>query len=266
MKKNLIVIILLFCALTTAALLNRPPLQVQSGIILHQPLTAQLTHNENFTLTLDSFDITNATFVRTDGNSSVILQNGHYPGLYSFENDIAGSEPADWVCTTPGPTNISTCDLISDHRNVVRLWAYQSNAVNMKNAWGYDYENGTVELWIRGTPNNDNTEVDLMDGTGQGIYLWFDWGTGELEAYTDTYVFLASITTNKWYHLRIDFSMTTWVKNYDVYLNQSEVGTDIAFMTNRTHLDSLRISETGILHTNSISYIDAVDYSFADGY
>jgi hypothetical protein len=217
-------------------------------------------------LTIDAFNITNATFITSEGNNSVALWNGLYRALYSFEGDAEDSEPAGWTVTCMSHANLSVRNQATYHRNVVRLWAYQSDTAKMKNDWGQDRENGTVELWIRGTPDNDNTEIELMDGNNQGTYLWFDWGTGKLEAYTDTFVTLASIVTNAWYHLRINFTITTWVKNFDVFLNKSQVGTDVAFMVNRTHLDSIRITETGVYHGNSISYIDAVDYSWADGY
>jgi hypothetical protein len=230
-------------------------------------LQTRLTHDVEHIYTMDYFNVSGSQYLYTEGNDSAYLLAGHYPARYSFENDAAGSEPADWTSTHTAKTNISVQSLISNHRNVVRLWAYKPDTAIIKNDWGQDRENGTVELWIRGgLTGNDNTEIELMDGTNQAIYMWFDWGTGKLESYTDTYVTLASILVNKWYHLRINFTITTWIKNYDVFLNKSQVGTDITFMTNRTHLDSLRITEVSTLHANSLSYIDAVDYSWAPDY
>jgi hypothetical protein len=191
---------------------------------------------------------------------------GDYKGLYSFIDDANGAEPAGWVVSETGDAVLEVVENITTHHKVVQMYSEFNEPCSMKNAFGQDIINGTVELWIRGLLNADNTEIELLHGTSQGIYLWFDWGSGKAESYTTEFVFLQNIVENQWYHVCIDFCSADIGATYDVYIDGVLKGDDVAYMSDRGHLDTFRLSNVGNVHTTGTSFIDAVDYNWTDGY
>ncbi|MHA1251844.1 MAG: CUB domain-containing protein, partial [Candidatus Helarchaeota archaeon] len=187
-----------------------------------------------------------------------------YCGLYSFTDDLVGSDPENWTVDQPANTNVEVVSQIGNHKKVVEL---VDNSIN-----GYPYIinyfdapkiSGTAEFWFRGTDLTDTIYIMIRrDGTeviGFRIY-WNNiyWNVG------GSTHFITTINNNEWYWFRVKWNGTGWM----VIINGVEYGTGYTYQFNQP----IESGVNNIIFHHRVGgygytiYVDAVDYSWAPGY
>jgi len=191
-----------------------------------------------------------------------------YLGAYSFTDDIVGTHPINWTITEDGISNIQVIESYNSHSKVVQIQA--SNAANPTvEAWMANDHSEPLFLILR-TINGSEVFRVVLDGQFDDR-IEYEFKAGGTW-FTD--VLLPNYTSNKWYHVRIDFDCTnSSYKNLledrcNIYINGQLVG------LNKPHSSSMVADPTGIAiiefsvgyNNSGFNWIDAVDYSWASGY
>lgn len=170
---------------------------------------------------------------------------GDYQGVYSFITDTAGYAPTNWAVTG----SIKVVSGIAGHHNVVNCTGSLTNTFNTY------HTSGLIEFWVRFNTTSVIGSFVLRHDADAIVYseIGLNW-SGYKD--TGTYNIITGIVANHWYHILLNFTTT----REDYWIDGTEVGWQFHF-TNRTNsLNSLT------LDTSIPTFVDAVDYSWADGY
>jgi hypothetical protein len=268
MKKIIAIgLICLVAFVSLAALSNNPTFSAIQN--QNSQVRVQLTHQAQRIYQATFFNQTNSQYLDIEGNDTLsLIANGttqDYLGLYSFTCEVNGTHPIDWTITETGNATVEVIENRTDHHKVVELYSEAGTyyAV-MKNTFA-DIGVNKVELWVYSNSNGDNIQIEILHGVTQVIYIEFDWGMSLVYTWSGgSFENLQAITTERWYHTRIDFSSTS--DDYDVYIDGILKGVDRAYITTVDHLDTMQITGVGETYGNATAYIDAVDYGWADDY
>jgi len=199
-----------------------------------------------------------------------------YHGLFSFETDPKGSDPQNWTIYEGGigTTHVNVEYEKLRHRKVVEFWDDEvSDNCRMINNF-YGVQNGTVEWWMIGNDENSSNGafyIEFADNMFNiPIYLLADWSYGkESLSYFNGTKFVTIVnsplfTANKWHHIAVKF---------DAINNSFEIAVDKVYLGKYNFSISVNnitqlIFETGIgnAYNNFYAYVDAVDYSWSNGY
>jgi len=204
----------------------------------------------------------------------------HHLGLYSFTDDEVGSNPTGWTVTEPSGTSVQVVSIVGGHYRVVEF--YDNTAADycwIKNTFTAQ-ASGTIEFWLRVSANNKEFGIQMHEsGAGK---IWFyaaQGGTANCWKFYDgawRYVVDSNLNNvgfaaNTWYHIRIVFDCSSdsakiYIDKTQVYWNNGgSPDEDFGFSSAATNIDAIMINTSSGL-SGYYGYIDAVDYSWADGY
>lgn len=192
------------------------------------------------------------------------LDQGYYPGTYSFAADTIGQPPAGWSLSETGGT-VTVINEKNPHKQVVKF-ADTSSSGHASMARSIPAQtNGTVEWWWY-TTDNDNQD---HPPTNFLLYTASTWVINiEIRAYSNFYHNGKSIdvisNANRWYHLRVDFNSGS--ETYNVSIDGDLWVEDASYMVSGGG-DIVKISSsTSGSGANYETYIDAIGCSWDEDY
>lgn len=182
---------------------------------------------------------------------------GNYPASYTFENDIIGVSPSDWIDDSETDCSAIIINNIANHNNVLEL--YDNHIVNLAIIYNTfnDRIVGTIEFWFRTTDTTKNSYFRLRENTVQRIVFRTD--SNKLQYHDGAWQNITTITNNNWYHLQIDFNCTT--DTLDIYVNKIKYIIGGSFSSGAIILNDIYIFTSGE-HSEYYFYIDAICYSW----
>jgi len=198
-------------------------------------------------------------------------RDGVFPATYSFENDEDESTPNGWTIT---PDSGMYGKIISEkigHHKVLEMYdSGSSGDVNYEQMWSYNFR-GTIESWWYTSDATGGFSMQVMSGGATyciRLYLYEDY----FKLYTPSgWVYIRTATDNTWYHVRIDYETGTGgyqglsADTFYVYINDTRYG-PYSFYTAVWSIDHIQGWTAGSLSIAYYSYLDAVGYSWDNGY
>ncbi len=195
---------------------------------------------------------------RNMDNSSV-----NYLGEYSFLDDPVGNAPAKWLVAEPDNSTVNIIAEESGHSQVVKFETTMGENAYIRNQFPTQANGETYwECWVRGSSGNIVLLSRMNDKNNKKSWISFGWDTGELRSITQNGAsseLVSNISTNLWYHIRIQESQSDKCK---VWLNNGYKGEFNVYSSQNT-INEITL---GIYLTTGISYIDGIDFSWASGY
>lgn len=205
-----------------------------------------------------SHDFTN------NGGNLTLNNTRHFVAWESFENDTIGADPASpfWTAINePDDNEIDVQDNV-DHNKTLHV--HKGAAASLPSIVGTHGQttSGTYECWLYMTDTTKLAKLNLL-GDATAVLLKFE--TGQLRIWSGgSYVFIANINPNDWYHLRVDYEcggggyLGLGADRLYVWLNGTQYG-DYAFSWASSYLDTFYFY---MASSNFDYYFDAIDYSF----
>jgi hypothetical protein len=194
---------------------------------------------------------------------------GNYVSEYSFYSDAIGSNPSGWTVREIAGVGIQVISSITNHSKVVEFNEGSGiDYVGMYNDFSVK-TSGTIEFWIRTSDNTKYLVVELLDGSNARVVVLIDDGKLKYLNSGSAYVDICSVSSNIWYHLRIDFEcgsgayMSLSADQFHIYLNGVHYG-NYGFYTTSTSIS--RVYFKSSVGESVLFYIDAIDYSWSSGY
>lgn len=209
------------------------------------------------------YEISNLSLVPTENNYA--YANGHYAAAYSFDLDYINTRPAGWTdASSGGLAHTKILNEIGNHRKVLEFFDNDTGN-HPKSSISFDQQTtGSVELYYcTNNPTENVLRMWVMNGatTGSGFYKERDTTTW---CSVPSLTSLGAIAANTWYHLRITFDCSGASDTYAMYVDE------VLFKTETGASDLSGINRFSVWGGNVASnvsmYIDAFDYSWANGY
>lgn len=192
---------------------------------------------------------------------------------YDFTNDVNGSEPAGWTVEKYGSTHCLVNQSQDNHSKVVEFWDDSDLNVQMYQSFT-GQATGTIEFWIYGVEGNNNYRdyfsITFYDDQWcENFRFLIDWDTGDdyLKQYGtgDVIVGPGNFPSDTWHHLRVWWDCTS--DKFRVWHNTDYKG---EFDMRYTQFDNVGALNFWTNCSNSKNdfyvYLDAIDYSWSDGY
>ncbi|KKM91317.1 hypothetical protein LCGC14_1229740, partial [marine sediment metagenome] len=203
-----------------------------------------------------------------DGLYTYMNRNGTgvYNATYSFSDEIVGDDPTEWTVGESGGT-VNVIYELGGHTKVVELDDTDGgNYVSLAQTFTEGLQStGTVEFWIRSDDVTDQIDLHMYEVAIYNIHLKID--DDKIQYF---YGGIWNDATNGgvlddiWYHIRIVFDVSP--DTYDFYLDGVLLDVDVLFQNVvTTGLNKIWFHTDGG-DSNYKYYIDAVDYSWTDGY
>ncbi len=221
--------------------------------------------NQTLTLSETHFNYTNYMIVNNIhilANETLHLVPDDYAALYSFFDDANGANPAGWTVSEDSGTSVNVIAEKNGHRKVVELWDNSTGSCLMENSFT-GQSVGSIEFWLM---RRSNVSYGFLQCEGyEGGSLRFSMRLmGNTLEMRSGYTLITDFKNETWYHIRIDFNCTS--DKTQTSINKTMCG-EFSFYTSATIITKFRISTHPTLaYANTSFWIDAVDYSWADGY
>ena len=176
-----------------------------------------------------------------------------YNATYSWENQELFYDDCadDWTRQDNGAGNneIDCLYETDNHSKIIHFYDYDSSSVFMYQDISIAQENGMIEFYWRAVDATKNSYIYCYEGEGITLALAINFG-------------LKGLNNNEWYHFTIDFDCSS--DTYDFYINDVLIDNDVAFNNVVDDITRIMFATTGTQSTEF--YIDAIDYSWDDGY
>lgn len=224
--------------------------QSYTSQIMWSNLTTTESHSYSTLTCQNNTGSSSTTQNITQNSTSVFSNSGNYLGLYSFTNDDDETPPDGWTCGE----NVLVKPALSDHKKVTK---FEGIGYQLFDA-GAQYT-GTVEYWYQQTSSSTNYDSMGFYGAGGPIINLYYYN-GYFAYYYGGFQNLEPCEPNIWYHIRVNWTSSGWA----FILNEGTPHITLPFYA------ALPVSTSPYLnHDNPaelVNYLDAVDYSWADGY
>ncbi len=189
--------------------------------------------------------------------------SGHYKGLFSFTNDTIGCNPSGWTVEETLPTTVQVVSEVIGHKKVVEMVKVDDK---IEYSFGDDYDNGIVEFYIQSTDVNNFYEFRFTIAPKSGsskycrAYINNDHFTGKNGS--DLF-YICSAIDNTWYHFKVVFNVSS---GWYLFINDIRYPTsgEYAFSSDSTPYSYIQFEN---FQSGSYkNYVDAVDFSWSEGY
>ncbi|MHA1271004.1 MAG: hypothetical protein ACTSPY_14520, partial [Candidatus Helarchaeota archaeon] len=229
---------------------------------------------------IDAIDYSWATGYYIGRNLNSVYRSLDYLGLYSFTNEIGGSNPVGWIENESGIADFHIIEDENGHRNVYQLRSDLSTG-NFSYTRNYfsNQSSGTIELWVMDDgqgQGNGNLYLGLMESeyrighiiTDTGAFRWY-YNDGTWHK-----IYLQNYEPNIWYHIRIDFECGLGGYNgldentAAVYINGVLINNNFTLSHGGINPRFVNGFHIGLGYITPITYkwVDAIDYSWSSGY
>ena len=208
-----------------------------------------------------------AHIIDTNPVQEVLIETNHssernYLGEYSYTNNEASALSNNWAVA--GSINTG-CSVIASKNGHKKVLEFNDN----NNAGSIGIENtfickwvGTIEFWI--FPQTSPLYFRFKRSNHMiGTELRYYPGTNEFSYFNGVNHKLCDMPSNTWHHVRVQFDC--FKENSSVWVNGTLVGTDLTFWDSLCNSVSRFFIGTDGSATG-VSYVDAIDYSWAPGY
>ncbi|NVM03708.1 MAG: hypothetical protein HWN67_15360, partial [Candidatus Helarchaeota archaeon] len=201
--------------------------------------------------------------------NSGISKFGHYTAKFSFTNDPVGSDPIDWEVFEYESGNVTIIGEKDGHKKVCEIKEEGFPGIVLCENDFQDRLNGTVELYYHYNNLSGNNHYIMIveeDIGNDGIKLEIKNGYLYYHNNDSSWPQISNISVDYWHHFRVIFNISS---GWHLYLNDIRypaVG-DYGLYNHSGQLS--KIDNICFGPTPSIVqtiYIDAVDFSWADGY
>ncbi|MFX1316942.1 MAG: hypothetical protein ACFE9T_13855 [Promethearchaeota archaeon] len=200
---------------------------------------------------------------------------GYYPGTNGFEHDENEHEPKWFETVFTGGGIVKVIETLDGHHKVLELHdtSETNNDIVAKTLLA-NPTSGTIEYWIRTNDAEKLCEFRLDGGLILAELIKFRTRFNHLQCWNGTiWNDIASVQSNEWYHIRIDFECTNGnysglsQNTWKLYLNGGfELGV-FPFINNRNYA---RIASWYTDMLSGLSdysyYIDAIGFSWDEFY
>ena len=177
---------------------------------------------------------------------------------YDFVDDADGEYPAGWSSFG----NVQIIPTLDDHNKVLEMY-YSPDGDSTYNVLP-DKTTGTVEYWLR---TNDTAKFSIFAIWDGGIFHSISFGisSGYFGYVSNTYPAgnnLTSANADTWYHIRIEFNCSAgW---WRIWIGEDYYSGYLDFLGTPSAMDRFWVGD--LYNEGQLNYLDAVDYSWADGY
>lgn len=201
------------------------------------------------TINIDSLRVQNNADepIRTE-----MVENQHYKGTYSFNDDIVNQKPASLSFNSASQNYI--VNEYQNHQKVLKIGAQSANWVG--NYFTFSSQTvGSIDLWIY-IPSSRSSDFRLYNR----FYIVFDTN-GYIRMYNNTNLISLGLYADQWVQLHIEFTSN----NATLYID----GILKAFKFTNLNGNFGSITQLWLGHnlitTDSI-YVDAIDFSWSGSY
>jgi hypothetical protein len=206
-------------------------------------------------ITLDSLKIQNNA---PEPINASLIENGHYQGEYSFDLDTVNTQPIGWNDVNDINCSSYIVNEIDGHNKVLKI-EDNSPVGNVGFTLPFDSKtSGSFEYWVR---TEQSSLKSYFYGLGSS-YLYFYITGGNFAYFDGTAHTIVACANDIWYHLRISFTTDSWY----VWINGVEYGPYLYGNGGSiTYLNGFSLVSS-VANSEWCWYIDALDFSWADGY
>jgi len=206
---------------------------------------------------------------KTDLNYYNYISNGSgIPGLfsaeYSFTNDLDGSNPSDWIITEP----IEVISSLDGHNKIVLLDGIGGNPKMYNTISSQSF--GTIEFWLRSSDITKSTYLYLKSDSTVRVQFGIIASKFKYLKSSAWYEIpnVENPINNEWYHIELDFEFTSG--NYKG-LTQNRIEISINSIESNELITqsngAINKIEVEVQNSNIVDYyLDAIDYSWSNGY
>ena len=184
-----------------------------------------------------------------------------YNATYSFNDDIDGDDPVDFVLTEPADTNIEVVNYIDNHYKILEMEDFGVNSPVIQQFFD-SQTSGTIEFWTRINSTNQGTNFYGLNSGSQTIFFAFATD-GKFEYYDGaSYIEIMNYNANQWYHIKwanMDFINF----EYDIYIDNILKVENAGFKTDDSSINKFQMYMGG---TANLGYIDGLGYSWDSFY
>ncbi|NHI95011.1 MAG: hypothetical protein EAX96_21150, partial [Candidatus Lokiarchaeota archaeon] len=215
--------------------------------------------NYSFQPTIDwgtntyNFDLMNNNSLNI---SYCVFETGIHDALYNFRDDEIGEIPNGWV----GSGNVEGIEVIAEndsHKQVVRMDSGDGGSGYLQNSFN-EKSSGSIELHVK-LGQIDKSLYIWLSGSPTQLVLTFRMD-GKI-VWESSQEVLASYSADIWYHVKIYFDCDTDLAS--VWLDSELIGEDLSFYLLGESFTMLKFQ---YFLQNTIILLDAIDYSWAEGY
>lgn len=213
-----------------------------------------------------AFNYTNIqkTNVFIENNQTIRLNfTGNFVSEYSFIDDTIGSNPINWTVIDGVGCNSHIISFFNEHNKVLKLEDTGIGSCQVYNDFS-EQTLGIIEFWVYVSDGTQMNKIYIQDiNNGGNIYVWID--TDNKLKYNDgLWHDITTISNNIWYYLQFNFSGGV---GWELTVNNVLYGLGYSFAFLGSFIDANRMYfGTLTSDSNYDLYIDAIDYSWSDGY
>jgi hypothetical protein len=204
-----------------------------------------------------------------------------YHAVDTFHEDPVNGDPIQWNVFEGGLITPNVyVDVIEEknkHKKVVEFydndpWGGQHAEMSQ---WFGNRSEGIIEWWMSGNQLLSGSgifEIELFDTRmTSGIYLAADWSQGieQLDSISSAGGSINNIipspffTLDTWHHIMIDFDCNS--STFDIWVNLNYIG-QFSFNNPVQNLSFIMFRTIDPTSNDFYGYVDAIDYSWEDGY
>ncbi|MFX0141572.1 MAG: hypothetical protein ACFFDN_48490, partial [Candidatus Hodarchaeota archaeon] len=195
------------------------------------------------------------------------LYSGNFTANFSFNSDPVGSNPDKWFVYEDPDCVVDVIEEIGNHSKVVKIEDNNTSGwASMQYSSIYQYypnqDNGVIEFYIRTNDTTKYTQIYIRPRYSKGTFFYINdnnfyrQGSGSI---------ITSASNDTWYHIKFKYNQNHW----HLYIDDVRYPTTGEW-TLQTYLLYPNITCLMFCTANKfsgyVSYVDAVDFSWADGY
>lgn len=214
-------------------------------------------------LIIDEIEINTPTFyiVSPENKTYTEPMIGYYPGVYGFEDEIAGTTGTniDFVDSwNDAPSSVSIEPEIAGHKNVLREEYSGGSHGDLFHYFNTNHLYGRYEFWFRCGNPTTISQFLFMEGGLAGPHPQVK--NGYFNFYNGTENYLIPCNPDQWYHLEFEWYLNN---TFDWYVNGTRIlkgGSNLNPMT--LGPDRIRLTAYAV----TTNYFDAFGNSWDMGY
>jgi len=147
----------------------------------------------------------------------VFNNTGHYNATFSFENDVDGSNPANFTTIESGGNIIKVIGESHNHKKVVEFHRVDTN-INIQYNYTKGAQNeGTVEWWGKASQLDIRGWVMFYPEVGNYLFFLGFRNDGTICYYDGEYVSYGAYVIDKWYHFKVEYNSNAQL--FSVWIN-----------------------------------------------
>ncbi len=194
---------------------------------------------------------------------------GYYPATFGFESVIDGDFHEKWIDFSGSECSAQVFNSITGHKKVLELNdTSEASQCHVRNIFSTLQTSGTIEFWFLGIDVNHQLNFNINSGPSTAIMI--ATGAGRLQFNNDSWNDIQNISSNTWYHIRVDFECGDGLYQglapykFYIYVNGVKYG-PYSFYIDVSNVEYFDLITRDIIKDYKY-YIDAIGYSWDSNY